>query len=140
MDETYRPTIHTQSDLEEVWRHLMGPLGFGGRSIWMLRFDADRRLIPVITEIAECEGLPDPEMSTGLGEILRTLDEDDPGTTFAFLLSRAGHGIDDTDRAWGRMLLDMGRTSGVRIEMPHLATDAGVSPLPPDELAPRLTA
>jgi len=137
MDETYRPTIHTQADLEEAWRHLMGPWGFGGRSVWMLRFDADRQLIPVITEIKECEGLPDPEMSTGLGEILRTLDEDDPGTTFAFLLTRPGQGIDDTDRAWGRLLLDVGRTADVRLEMTHLATDAGITPLPPDELMRR---
>jgi hypothetical protein len=140
MDETYRPTIHTQADLQDVWRELMGPWGFGGRSIWMLRFDTDRQLLPVITEIKECEGLPDPEMSTGLGEILRTLDEDDPGTTFAFLLSRPGHGVDDTDRAWARLLLDVGRAAGVHLEMPHLATEEGVRPLPPDELAPRLTA
>ncbi len=69
------------------------------------------------------------------------LDEDDPGTSFAFLVSRPGPAcIDDADRAWGRFLVDAGRAAGVPLEMPHLATDDGVLALPPDELLLRRTA
>lgn len=140
MDETYRPTVHTQADLEEVWRVLMGPWGFGGRSVWMLRFDSDRRLLPAVTEIAECDGLPDEATAVGLSDILRALDHDDPGGSFAFLLSRPGRGINDTDRAWGHVLLEAGRAADVRLEMLHLATDDGTIALPPDELVARRTA
>ena len=141
MDEPYRPTVRTQAELEAVWRRLMGPWGFGRRSIWMLRLSADRCPLPVITEIAECDDLPTPAEAGGMAEILAALDADDPGGTFAFLLSRPGHPVvDESDRAWGRLLVEVGRTAGVRLETLHLATDAGTVPLPPDELAPRRTA
>lgn len=140
MDEPYRPTVHTQAELQAVWSHLMGPWGFGRRSIWMLRFDADHRLLPVVTEIVECDQVPDTELATGLGDALRLLDDDGLGGTFAFLISRPGRGIDDADRAWGRFLLEVARTAGVRMEMLHLATDAGTRPLPPDDLTQRRTA
>lgn len=140
METPYRPTIRTQSDLEAVWRHLMGPWGFGGRSIWLLRIESDGTVLPHVVEIAECDGLPDDELVDGLAGVLRTLDGDDPGGSFAFLLSRPGGHVDDTDRAWGRFLLRAGLLADVRLEMVHLATDERVVPLPPDELTERRTA
>lgn len=140
MDEPYRPSVRTQAALEVVWRHLMGPGGFDRRSIWLLRVDADHRPIPVVTEITDCEDRPGPELVRQLGDLLRGLDDDDPGGSFAFLLSRPGAGIGEDDRVWARCLLEAGTAGGVRLEMLHLATDAGTVPLPPDELVPRRTA
>lgn len=140
MDETYRPTIRTQADLEAVWRHLMGPGGFGGRSLWMLRIDQDRRAIPQIVEITECDPAPDPGLTASLGELLSTLDTEAPGGSWAFLLSRPGRGVHDSDRMWARFVHGAGAAAGVRLEMTHLATSAGIVPLPPDELTPRRTA
>ncbi|GAA1140184.1 hypothetical protein [Nocardioides aquiterrae] len=141
MDEPYRPTVRTQADLEAVWDRLMGPWGFGRRSVWMLRIDAGRRPLPVITEITECDDLPTAAQAHGMAEVLAALDTDDPGGTFAFLLSRPGHPVvDETDRAWARLLVETGRSAGVRLETLHLATDTGTVPLPADELAPRRTA
>lgn len=141
MDEPYRPTISSQADLEEAWRHLMGPWGFGRRSVWMMRLDGDHRLLPVITEIAECDEEPDPALAVRFAEILRALDEDDPGGSFAFLVSRPGPiRAEDADRAWGRFLVEAGAAAGVRLEMPHLATEDGVVALPPDELTLRPSA
>ena len=140
MDETYRPTIDSQAALEEVWRTLMGPFGFSRRSVWLLRVDDERRVVPAITEIAECEELPDPRHADGLAEVLRLLGQDEPDGSFAFLVSRPGGGVDDADRAWGRFLHEAGAAAGVRLEMSHLATDAGVVALPPDELMQRRSA
>ena len=144
MDEPYRPTIDTQADLEEVWRHLMGPAnlgeGFGRRSVWLLRVDGERRVVPAITEIAECDEAPAPGTADGLAQVLRMLDDDDPGGSFAFLLSRPGQGLQEADRVWGRFLVAAGRDAGVRLEIVHLATDAGVVALPPDELMERRSA
>ena len=53
MTTPFRPTVRSQADLEAVWKHLMGPWGFGGHSVWMLVIDADDRPFPHITEITE---------------------------------------------------------------------------------------
>ena len=141
MDEPYRPTVHSQADLDAVWSRLMGPWGFGRRSVWLLRIDADRRAIPALAEITECDDDPDPATIEDVAGFLRMLDEDDPGASFAFLVSRPGPAcVDDADRAWGRFLVEAGRAAGVPLEMPHLATDDGVLALPPDELLHRRTA
>jgi hypothetical protein len=136
MDEPYRPTVRTQADLEEAWTRLMGPWGFGSRSIWMVRVADDRRVIPVITEITRCDRLPTTDQAGGLAEVLAALDADDPGGSFAFLLSRPGPlTVHEEDRSWARLLTEVAQAAGVRMEMVHLATDAGTMPLPPDEIA-----
>jgi len=137
MDDTYRPTVDDQSDLAATWSHLMGPGGFDGRSTWMLRIDEDRRAIPMVTEITECDEAPDPAFTDGLAAVLSALHEEAPGSTFAFLVSRPGRGVHESDRMWARFVHEAGRRAGVRLEMTHLATDAGVVPLPPDELIQR---
>ena len=141
MDAPYRPTVHTQAELEGVWARLMGPWGFGRRSIWMVRLDEERALLPVITEIAECDGLPDPELASGLADVLAGLDEDGIGGSFAFLISRPGGSrVLDDDLIWGRMILEAGHRAGVKLEPLHLATDEATLPLPPDELVTRRSA
>src|SRR5690349_17944013 len=106
MDDPYRPTIHSQADLEAVWSRLMGPWGFGRRSIWMLRVDDDRNVVPSVVEIAECEDRPEPDLADRLAGVLSELCRDDVGGSFAFLISRPGRAaVQDDDRAWARMLL-----------------------------------
>lgn len=132
-DHPYRPTVRTQADLEQVWRTLMQPLGFAGASIWMLRLDSDRQAVPSLLEIAEAELAP--EEPEPFGDLLRHLDGDDPGGSFAFLRSRPGAGgVVPGDRAWAAFLYAAGRAAGVRVEVVHLATDTDVVPLPLDEV------
>ena len=52
-DETFRPIIHAQADLEDAWRTLMEPLGFSRRSLWLMFIDADDRPMPQLTEIED---------------------------------------------------------------------------------------
>lgn len=138
---TSLPPVHTQSDLLAVWRQLMQPLGFGGSSVWMLRIQRDRTFVPQIVEIAETEGPPAPDRTEDLAEVLRLLDEDDPGHAYAFLRSRPGAGGPDADdRAWAAFLYDAGRVAGVEVEVVHLATDTDVVPLPLDEIGLGRTA
>ena len=138
---TSLPPVHTQSDLLAVWRQLMEPLGFGGSSVWMLRIQPDRAVVPQVVEIAEVEGPPEPDLTESFAEVLRLLDQDDPWHAYAFLRSRPGTGTaDHTDRAWAAFLYDAGRVAGVGVEVVHLATDADVVPLPLDEIGLGRTA
>jgi hypothetical protein len=140
-EHPHRPTVHTQAELERVWRHLMEPLGFGGASIWMMRIDPDRRAVPQLLEITETESAPESaQEADSFAELLGSLDATAPGGSFAFLRSRPGHGIDAGDRAWASFLYDAGRVAGVRLEVVHLATDADLVPLPLDEVGLRPTA
>src|SRR3954462_12828751 len=99
MSTPFRPVVRSQSDLETVWKELMGPWGFGGYSVWMLVIDADDRPFPQITEITEALEPPDDQGTESLAVVLRELAE--PGRRFAFLRSRPGPGgVTADDRAW----------------------------------------
>lgn len=139
MNDTYRPYVHTQADLEQVWRDLMHPLGFAGSSIWMLRLEPTGRAVPQLVEIAEAELAPDdPEPFAAL---LTELDQVEPGGSFAFLRTRPGSSaVDAGDRAWAGYLHAAGHLAGVRLEVVHLATDTDVVPLPLDEIGLSLSA
>lgn len=133
MNETYRPNVSTQADLEQVWRDLMHPLGFTAASIWMLRLEPTGRAVPQLVEIAEAELAPDdPEP---FADLLTTLDGLDPGGSFAFLRARpGGSAVNDGDRAWAGFLHAAGQRAEVRVEVVHLATDTDIVPLPLDEI------
>jgi hypothetical protein len=139
-DDPYRPAVHTQADLEAVWRHLMEPLGFGRSSVWLMRIDRDARAVPQLLEITDFDGPPETIDRDSFADLMRTLDADDPGGSFAFLRSRPGTGLRPEDRAWACFLYDAGRCAGVRLEVVHLATDAQLSPLPLDEIGVRRSA
>lgn len=134
---TFRPTIRTQADLESAWRHLMNPLGFASRKVWIMLIDDTGTPVPHLVEIADLDDLPD---ATGLqngAEFLRLLVDEVgvPAVRVAFLIARPGHdGVRPTDRDWAVSLYELARRAGVRCEPVHLATDARVVPIPLDEL------
>ena len=134
----FRPVVRSQSDLESVWKHLMGPhsidQGFGGHSLWLLVIDSDDRPFPQITEITGAVEPPDDEMVSSIATFLDGLA--DEGRRFAFLRSRPGHGgLTDHDRAWARSLYDAGRRAGVPLEVVHRACDHDLVAVPMDEVA-----
>jgi hypothetical protein len=139
---TFDPTmpIHTQADLHATWCGLMEPLGFSEQSIWMLRLDPHRRPVPEIVKIAEADEVPASAAGHGLPEVLRMLDEGEPGLSFAFLRSRPGRGVMQEDRRWAAFLYEAGRVAGVEVEVVHLATDEDVIALPLDAIGDRRTA
>ena len=53
MTEPFRPQIRTQADLEAAWRHLIHPLGFHRRSVWLLLVDGGGYPTPVVTEVVD---------------------------------------------------------------------------------------
>jgi hypothetical protein len=131
-DQPYRPLLRTQADVEAMWRRLMGRLGFGGHTIWMIVVEDDRPL-PQIVEIVETAQAPEAEDVESFGGLLAHVAS--PGCRFAFLRSRPGGGRPDaTDRAWARMLYDACRFAGAGAEVIHLAHDHDVLPIPLDDL------
>lgn len=142
MTTPYRPLIRSQADLEQVWLHLLRPLGFGAPSLWLLLIGPDDRLTSVITEITELPPTMDAEMGERLAELLsQLLREHPPGCRWAFLRSRPGTGgVDDADRTWAAALYAMCRDHDISNDVVHLATDDSVRPIPLDDVSGYLRA
>ncbi|QZY29748.1 hypothetical protein [Nocardioides coralli] len=133
---TFEPIIRSQSDLHETWSRLMGPLGFSGRSIWLMLIRADHRPLPHLTQIEEADRLPSHEQQRSFAEMLQMLVTDVvPGGRVAFLRSRPGAGgLTLEDKAWARSLYDAARISRVSVEVVHRACDVDLVPVPMDEV------
>lgn len=130
--------IRDQNDLYERWSILMGPLGFSRRSLWFTVVDADRRMVPSISQIEDLpDGPADVETISALMDILRRILDDGPGpASIAFLVTRPGrHAMTPDDRSWARALSATARLKRVPIEPVHLATDQALVAFAPDDLA-----
>jgi hypothetical protein len=131
-DTPFRPLLRTQSDVEQMWRRLMNPLGFASESLWLVVIEGERPE-PRILEIVELGEPPDVDEVDTYAGFLEPLVG--PDTRFALLRSRPGGGRPNaTDRAWARALYDAGRRAGARLEMIHLAHDQDICPLALDDL------
>jgi hypothetical protein len=142
MTTPYRPLIRNQVDLGEAWRHLIRPLGFHRRSVWLLLIGADDRPTPVITEVTDLPETVDSEPIQGLAEVLtQLLHEVEPEGRWALLLSRPGTGgSGDADRAWAAALYDTCRRHDIAHDLVHLATDEAILPIPLDDVTGYLQA
>lgn len=128
----FQPVLHTQADVEAMWRRLMTPLGFTSESLWLVVIEGDRP-VPRILEIVELGEPPDDDEIDSYAGVLAPLAG--PEVRFALLRTRPGGGRPDaTDRAWARALCEAGRRSGARLEVIHLAHDHDVVPLTADDL------
>ena len=131
-DSAFQPVIRTQSDLEQLWRRLMSPLGFSGQTLWMVVIHDDRPFRQIM-EIVEAVEPPEDGDVEAFARVLAPLAL--AGTRFAFLRSRpGGGGPDAVDRAWARALHHAGRRAGACVDVIHLAHDHDVLPIPLDDL------
>lgn len=129
--------VHTPADLEACWRHLIEPLGFSSRQIFALLFDRDGEMFPHIVHITECPRQPDAEMVGNLADALRhARDEADPEGSCALLWARpSGGGSRVTDLAWARAFAAAFAEHGLTRWPLHIADDAVMRVIAPDDLA-----
>jgi hypothetical protein len=123
--ESATDPVHSNADLCERWRALMGPLGFGERLLWFTFIGSDRRMLKLLHQIP-IPLSPKPrygeELFAPLSTVLAEFDE--PGMTVALLLSRPGIGaVSNADRRWAAMLTEAADRFGVPIEPIFRAND-----------------
>jgi hypothetical protein len=128
--------VITDDDLLQRWRDIMGPGGFGRRSLWLTWFAEDGRQLPVIVPVDDVPARPEPQMVRNLVQLLHsTIADRSPAAWAAVALSRPGPPTtSDDDRAWGRALHENAAASGVALRPLHLATPGRVTVLRPDDL------
>lgn len=136
MNTPHTPLIRTQTDLEDLWHDLLGPLGFDGASLWLMVIGTDDRPVPCVTEIADARDLPDDGQYHGFAAMLADLVAQlAPGGRIACLRSRPGtEPLLEEDRSWARLVHDAARAAGVPCDVVHMANDVRLLPIPLDEL------
>ena len=135
--ELDRLVVHHQRDLQHLWELLMCPLGFARRSLWVTFVDRDGRPLPQLMEVDE---LPTGDAAAEVGQLFEVLTDafgdvlDD--LALAFLVVRPGRaGLHADDRRLAAALLAGAREAGVRCHPVHVADDARLQPVTPDDLA-----
>lgn len=129
--ETATDPIHTDADMGERWRALLGPLGFGQRMLWVGFVGADRCMHKVLSQVPVGRS-PHRDLVTdlmiGLSALLDT--DFEAGTSVALLLTRPGsdRGVAD-DHRWAQQLTEAAHRAGVPIEPIYLANDRAIQPL-----------
>jgi hypothetical protein len=126
--------VRTPAELLAMWQGLMGAGGFSVRSVWLVFFDAQFRMQPVIVPIDDLPLEPDPQLIENLAGVVRGLVEHDTAATVALLISRDGPAaMTAGDRRWARAL----RAAFDPAIAPwplHLATRDQVRIFAPDDL------
>lgn len=125
--------VRSPTELTELWQDMMGPGGFGRRSLWMIFLADSGELAPAVVPIDDIPVEPDELLLRNLGNVVSELLSDGLASA-AFLLSRPGPSrMLDEDRHWARAL--------VRVFGPdlcvwpiHLATTDRVDVFAPDDL------
>lgn len=129
------PPLHTACDpvgsphdLRERWRALMGPLGFGGRMLWFGLLGPDRCFAKKLSRITIRPAPRGPVVWNLMSSLRTLLDEIEPGTTVALLLSGPGRGPASTiDLTWRKALTDMAAQFAVPLEPIFYANDETVA-------------
>jgi hypothetical protein len=129
------PPLRSQSDLHRQWRAMMGPLGFGGRRLWLLFLGLDDRPSDLLLQIDDVPEDPREGEADSLLLLCREVRREHDLGRVAVLLSRPGGGrLRPSDRRWGRALLDAAHRFDVPLAPVHLANDEAVVPLTGDDL------
>ncbi|MEB3981951.1 hypothetical protein OQ968_11815 [Mycobacterium sp. 663a-19] len=134
--ETATDPVRSCFDLQERWRALMGPLGFGQRLLWVGFLGPDRCLVKTLGQVP-IGSRPRARIMKILMSSLRTrLDDMASGTTVTLLLTGPGRGpISPNDRLWAKVLTDIADRFAVPLERIFRANDESLDPV--EVLAPR---
>jgi len=122
--------IHSAEDMAQRWRALMGPLGFGERLLWLGFVGADRCMLKTLSQVP-VGATPNRGMIENLMLGLEALLEElDPGTSVALLLTRPGRdGVSAQDLHWATVLADTAARIGIPIEPIFRGNDAAIKPV-----------
>jgi hypothetical protein len=120
--------VNSIEDLRERWRALMGPLGFATRLLWFGLIGPDRCFGYKISRVS-ISPRPRGPMVWNLMSSLRTLLDDlEPNTTAALLLTGPGRGpISTIELLWSKALTDMATRFAVPLEPIFRANDESVA-------------
>lgn len=87
--EPFAPILLSQSDVEQMWRTLMRPLGWSGRALWFALVTSEDRPLPQLCEIPDLPDEIDQDGHASAAALWRDLVADlAPGGRVALLFVR----------------------------------------------------
>lgn len=121
---TAEDPAYTTTDLQQRWRALMGPLGFGERLLWFTFMCPDRRLLKLLHQVP-LGARPKASVADNVMAACRAVVDDlDVGLTVVLLLTRPGRGpISEKDQRWAQLLRESADRAGVPLEPIFRAND-----------------
>lgn len=127
--------IASDADLAALWTQLMGPGGFGYRTLWLLFLDEQRWTLPIIMPNEDIGARPAARDLEALARLLEVVRHDELAGSFAALLSRPGpRRMTDDDRAWAAAVARTAREQAFPMWPVHLATYERVQTMAADDL------
>lgn len=122
--DTATNPITSVADLRRRWCALMGPLGFGERLLRFVFVGPDRCFVKILSEVP-IGTTPDARLIDNLMvQLGEFVEEQEAGTTVAFLLTRPGGGpVSNADRKWAQLVRDSARRVDIPIEPFFRAND-----------------
>jgi hypothetical protein len=122
--------VYSIEDLRERWRALMGPLGFGTRLLWFGLIGPDRCFAKKISRVSIGPRPRGPIVWNLMSSLRILLDDLEPNTTAALLLSGPGRGpVTTIELIWSKTLTDMAAQFAVPLEPTFRANDESVAVL-----------
>lgn len=126
--------IRTDADLFRRWQALMGPGGFGKRTLWLMFLEPDGSPTKVLVPIEDIPTEPDRKVVQSLHTIVAELSQDIDIGSVPALLSRPGRAaMTASDRRWAAAWRADAPPAIVRWPM-HLATCDRIQVFAPDDL------
>ena len=135
--ESFRPKLATQADVERFWTRICHPLGWERHDLWFVLVAADGRPLPIVQDVRDRPVAVDPEVVRNLVDLWRRVCEElVPDGSIAVLLCRPGSAaVDASDREWATAITTEAAAAGVPLEIIHVASDVAITPLPLDAVA-----
>jgi hypothetical protein len=125
--------VRTAAEMFEMWQGLMGGGGFSVPSLWLVFFDDESRMQPVIVPIDDIPAEPDRPLVRNLVSVVAGLIDGGSAASVAVLLSRPGpSAMTESDRCWARALT--AELAGLTAGPLHLATHDRLQVFAPDDL------
>jgi hypothetical protein len=130
----FEMTISNKNDLSALWTRLMGPDGFGRRTVWLAFLDRDNRTLPMVVPIDDVPAEPEPAGIRMLAELVGGVVGTGDAAFVVVLLSRDGSAaMTSADRRWATAL-STGLGQHTSPWPVHLATRGRIQIVAPDDL------
>ncbi|MGA8329801.1 MAG: hypothetical protein WB777_10965 [Mycobacterium sp.] len=125
--QTAADPAYSTEDLRQRWRALLGPLGFEERMLWFGLIGPDRCFAHKLSHMP-MRTRPRGRVVWNFMTALRTLlDDREPGTTVALLLTGPGRGpVSTIELVWSKSLADVAERFAVPLEPIFRANDESV--------------
>lgn len=130
--ESATEPVHSDADLCQRWRALMGPLGFGQRLLWVGFLGPNRRLVKTLSQVPIGKRPQRATLQNLMSSLRTVLEGMTPGTTLAMLLTGPGHGpVTAAERLWCKSLTEIADRFGIPIQPIFRANDESLVQVTP---------